>query len=262
MHTHSLSGTIGLEVEGIDLNRPVSASEYEDLHGAFLQSNGVVVFRDQFLTPEAQHAFAGLWGEPIVLPHLAPHSFPGFPDVLRLTNLGKDNAVTENWHSDSIFLSNPPAITILAARDLPESGGDTMWANLYAAYDRLSSGMKKVLEGLRGKFVGTQPAPDTGESQEVFSLHHIVRQHPETLRKALLIGHPGDSVVAFDEMSPEESLPLLEFLYSHATQPDLIYRHHWRPGDVVMWDNRCTAHYAVHDYGEETRNLSRVTVTR
>jgi taurine dioxygenase len=260
MQTSALSGSIGLEVTGLELATPLDPATSQDLRQALLESNGVLIFRDQFLTPEAQHSFALLWGEPIVTPHLASYAFPGFPAVLRVDNPGKTKAVTENWHSDSIFLPHPPAITILAAQELPATGGDTMWSNLYSAYERLSPGMQRLLTGLRGKFTGHQPDPETGQSREVFTLHPIVREHPETRRKALLIGHPGDSVVAFEDMSPEESRPLLDFLYDHATKADLIYRHHWRPGDVVMWDNRCTAHYAVHDYGTATRSLSRVTV--
>jgi taurine dioxygenase len=118
-----------------------------------------------------------------------------------------------------------------------------------------------LLASLRGRFIGSKPDPETGQSREVFALHDIVRIHPETGRPSLLVGYPGDSLVEFEDLTPEESRPLLEYLYIHATQPDLVYRHHWQQGDVVMWDNRCAHHYAVHDYGEATRLLARVTVT-
>ena len=255
-----LSGPIGLEVLGAKLAQQPQPDERGALRQALLDSDGVLVFPDQFLTPAAQHEFALMWGEPIVTPHLAPHAYAGHPDVLRVTNVGKERAVTEQWHCDSIFLEAPPSITILAAQDIPGAGGDTMWANQYLAYDRLSAGMQRMLEGMRGVFVGDAPDPATGQRVEIRTPHLIVRVHPETGRKALLLSHPGDSLLCFEDMTEAESRPLLDFLYDHATQPDLVYRHHWRPGDVVMWDNRCTMHYAVHDYGDSERNLSRVTV--
>ena len=255
-----LSGSIGLEVSGVDLSDQLADVTFRALHDALLASCGVLVFRDEFLTPDSQHRFAGYWGRPIVHPHLAPHSYTGYPDVLRVTNSGKQRALTENWHADSIFRPDPPAVTILAAQELPAAGGDTMWANQYLACERLSPGLRRLVGQLRGKFVGRWPSPETGETEQVFTLHPLVRTHPETGRPALLVGHPGDSLVALEDMTEAESRPLLDYLYEHAHSPDLIYLHHWRPGDVVMWDNRCTLHYAVHDYGEATRNLSRVTV--
>lgn len=260
LELRALSGSIGMEVLGVQLSQPTPSAERDALRQALRDGDGVLVFPGQFLTPAAQHEFASVWGEPIVTPHLAPHAYPDYPDVLRVTNVGKERAVTEQWHCDSIFLETPPSITILAAQDLPGAGGDTMWANQYLAYDRLSAGMKRMLERVQGVFAGEVPDPSTGERMGVHTLHPIVRVHPETGRKALLLSHPGDSLVCFEDMSEAESRPLLEFLYNHATAPDLVYRHHWRPGDVVMWDNRCTMHYAVHDYGDSERTLSRVTV--
>jgi taurine dioxygenase len=256
-----LSGSIGVEVLGAELQTPASPGLRDALRQALLDADGVLVFPNQFVTPAAQHEFALMWGDPIVSPHLASHAYPDHLDVLRVTNVGKERAVTEQWHCDSIFLDAPPPITILAAQDLPAAGGDTMWANQYLAYDRLSVGMQRMLDGLQGVFVGDVPDPETGIRSEVRTLHPIVRVHPETGRKALLAGHPGDSLVCLEDMTDAESRPLLDFLYDHATQPDLVYRHHWRPGDLVMWDNRCTMHYAVHDYGDSDRSLSRVTIS-
>jgi taurine dioxygenase len=112
---------------------------------------------------------------------------------------------------------------------------------------------------LRLKFCGSQPGA-SGEREEVFSYHPVVRTHPETGRKALYLGHPGDSVTSFEDMTDEESLPLLRYLFALASQPDFVYRHQWHPGDVVMWDNRCVLHYAVHDYGDAPRVLNRITI--
>jgi taurine dioxygenase len=260
--TAALSGAIGTEVTGVDLSGPVDEAVFAVLHDAFLASNGVVVFPEQFLTPAELTEFGALWGELIVNPYLArDHGFPGCPAVLHVDNVGKAKTGTERWHCDWIFLERPPSITIVSAQELPPAGGDTMWANQYLAYERLSPGLQRALRALRGVFPGSQISAKTGESEEFLGLHPIVRTHPETKRKSLLLGYPGESLTSFEDMTPEESRPLLDFLYARATTPDLIYRHHWRPGDVVMWDNRCTLHYAVHDFGDDApRTLARVTL--
>lgn len=265
--TSPLSGSIGAEVSGVNLMEPVAPDTFAAIVSALHDACGVLVFRDQFLTPKGLHDFAVLWGEPIVSAKTKGHTYEdqGLPDVHRVTNFGKAHSYTERWHVDWMWMQDPPppAITILAAQTIPSYGGDTMWANQYLAYERLSPGMQKLIEGLRAEFPGTGPDPVTGEMREVVATHPLVRVHPETGRKALLAGHPGDSMSKIEGLSVEESLPILNFLYEHATQHDLIYRHHWRPGDVVMWDNRCTLHYAVHDYGDETeRTLARVTLWR
>jgi len=119
-----------------------------------------------------------------------------------------------------------------------------------------------MLNNVRAEFAGTRLAKRVGkESETPFCLHPVVRTHPETGRKALFVGHPGDTMRRLEDMTPEESRPLIEYLYGHSTKPDRVYRHHWTEGDVVMWDNRCTMHYAVHDYGEQSRQLHRISIS-
>ncbi len=260
--TRALSGSIGTEVTEVDLSEHVDDDVFALVKEAFLASNGVVVFPGQFLTPAQLTDFGARWGELVVNPYIAEkHGFPGSPAALHVDNVGKAKTPTERWHCDWMFLERPPSITIASAQVLPPFGGDTMWANQYLAYERLSPGMKQMLDGLRGVFPGSQVSAVSGETEEFLGLHPIVRTHPETRRKSLLLGFPGDSLLCFEDMTPAESRPLLEFLYQHATTPDLIYRHHWQPGDLVMWDNRCTLHYAVHDFGDDVpRTLARVTL--
>ena len=251
-----LTGIIGASIEGIRLAE-IDDADFEWIRSEFLQ-HCMLVFPDQFLTTDEHAAFAGRWGEfsisPFV-PYIDDH-----PGVLSLTNRGKANTVTENWHYDSTFLPTPPSITILSARQIPV-GGDTMWSNQYEAYETLSPGMQQLIEGLRAEFAGTRLASLAGGDVEVpKSLHPVVRTHPETGRRALFVGHPGDTVPRFENMTEAESRPLLDFLYEHSTQPDRVYRHTWSEGDLVMWDNRCTMHYAVHDYGEQVRELQRISI--
>ncbi len=252
-----LTGAIGARVDGVDLNHLTDA-QFTDIHAAFL-THGMLVFRHQAISIEAHIAFAKRWGEISITP-MAPY-IDGYDGVLQLRNRGKAQSVTENWHYDSTFMAAPPALTILVARDMPASGGDTMWSNQYLAYEALSDGMKQLLHGLRAKFQGLRLAKLYGHEGEVpYAYHPVVRTHPETGRKALFLGNPGDTVPHFEGMTEAESRPLLDFLYQHAVSPDRCYRHMWREGDVVMWDNRCTMHYAVHDYGDSVRNLHRITI--
>jgi taurine dioxygenase len=252
-----LSGSIGAEITGVEL-RGLSAAVLERIKSVFL-NRSMIVIRGQSLAPPELLAFSQLWGKVSITPMLKYQE--GLPGVLLVSNTGKSEVVTENWHSDSSFVPRPPAITILAAEELPSAGGDTMWSNQYLAYETLSEGMKQLLTGVRAKFCGTRIARVMKDDREVpYAFHPVVRTHPETGRKALFVGNPGETALHFENMTVEESLPLLTYLYTHSASPDQVYRHRWMPGDVVMWDNRCTMHYAVHDYGDAVRTLHRCTI--
>jgi len=252
-----LTGSIGAEVKGISLAR-LTPEEVTEIKSAFL-THCMLVFPGQFLSIEEHVEFARLWGEASTSPFVK--YLEDFPCVLPLTNRGKSGTVTENWHYDSTFLPAPPAATILSARDIPV-GGDTMWSNQYLAYETLSDGMKALIEGVRAEFTGARLSKLAGSDRPIpRALHPVVRTHPETGRKALFVGRPGDTVPRLENMTEAESQPILKFLYEHSTQPDRIYRHRWSNGDVVIWDNRCTMHYAVHDYGDDaTRDLHRISI--
>jgi taurine dioxygenase len=252
-----LTGSVGAAVRGVNVANLDDAG-FAKVKAAFL-AHCMLVLPEQFVTPETQLAFAARWGEISITPMITTY-VEGYPGLLRLFNRGKAESVTENWHSDSSFQEKPPAITILAAKELPAMGGDTIWCNQYAAYERLSDGMKKMLHGVRARFCGARLARTHGHQGDIPEQYHpIVRTHPETGRKALFVGHP-DTCTNLENMTVAESRPLLDFLYAHSVQPDTMYRHMWKPGDLLMWDNRCTMHYAVHDYGTQTRNMHRVTV--
>jgi taurine dioxygenase len=186
---------------------------------------------------------------------------PEHTDVMAQTNLGKAKLgmTTEQWHSDLSFMPAPPAHAVLAAEVLPEAGGDTMFPNQYQAYETLSEGMRRILQNLRALHRGTNLAAaleieDTASPQS----HPIVRTHPETGRKGLYVNRLYTYCV--DGLTEAEGRGLLDFLLEQGCRPDFTYRHQWAPGDVIMWDNRCTLHYAVHDYGEAPRVMHRTTV--
>src|SRR4051812_45634371 len=244
-----LTGSIGATVYGIDLKRAIEPATFDELRRAFLQYQ-VLVFRDQNLfEPEAHLKFSQLWGKPVPASALSPH-LPGFPEITHVTKIPKETASTEAWHYDSPYTPVPPKISILSALTVPK-GGDTMWCNQYQSYERLSPVMQKMLDGLRVKFVALRLGRMMGADLNKLptAVHPIVRTHPDTGRKALYIGH-RETAQEIEGMSKAESRPLRDFLYHPSPSPDNMYRHMWQPGDVVMWDNRCTMHYAVHDYGE------------
>ncbi len=251
-----LSPAVGAEVVGLDLSQPIDGESFGRLVQAFTD-HCLLVFPAQQLEPAAQWSFGCLWGEPLVVPYLAPHAVTGFPGILRVPNMGKAETLTENWHFDSAFFEEPPPIAILAAQELPPIGGDTMWSNMYRAYEALSPAMQLLLGQVRAAFTGTRV--DDGERRDVVTMHPVVRIHPVTGKRALAIGRI-ESVPHLEGMTPDESRPIIEFLYRHVARPEFVHRHHWRRGDVVMWDNRCLLHYAVHDYGDAPRLLHRMTV--
>jgi len=260
LQTKKLSGSLGAEVIGIQLAH-LSDQEFASIRSAFLEHH-VLAFRGQDLSPEQQIAFGERFGSLQVHP-IVPH-MEGYPPILEIKNLGKERTITEIWHSDVTFADEPPMASALYALEVPSAGGDTLFANQHAAYERLSPGMKAMLDGLEAVHSGGGLASATrgGEGGPAWELqgrrHPVVRTHPESHKKALFV-NPA-FVVGLADMTRKESESILAFLYAHCTRPDLTMRHCWEKGDLVIWDNRSVQHFAVHDYGTQKRTMLRVTV--
>jgi taurine dioxygenase len=254
-----LTGWIGAEIKGVDLKHPLDDTTFATIHQAFLD-HCMLVFRGQFLDPTAQMIFAHRWGEVLDAPYLKRFEMPNHSGLAVVPNLGKERSyTTEVWHSDVSFMPAPPKLTILAAQVVPDVGGDTMFASQYRAYDTLSERMQRILESLRGlhgggKLAGLLGIADTAPRQS----HPVVRTHPESGRKALYVNPLY--TLSIDGLTEAESRGLLDFLFQQACRPDFTYRHRWAVGDVAMWDNRCSLHYAIHDYGESPRVMHRTVV--
>lgn len=252
-----ISGALGARVDGIDLAKPVSDATLARIRQAFLDYC-VLVFPGQgHLTPEQHVAFAAKWGDLHVTP--APDScLEGYPEILVLDFEGRPPP-TDKWHSDVSMDECPPLGSLLLARTIPV-GGDTIFANQYLAYDALSEGMKRMLDGMRAMHTGDVFGRDGGIDPAKLprNLHPVVRTHPETGRKALYV----NAVYAthFEDMTVEESRPLLDYLSAFSVQPNFTFRHRWTEGDLLMWDNRCLQHFAVADYGAQKRVMHRVTI--
>ncbi len=263
-----LTGVFGAEVTDLDLDDP-SAGGF--LHG-LLDDHAVVVIRGQTLSRAGQVALARSLGEPTPAHPVVPGD-PEFPEILELdAAAGGRNA---RWHTDVTFVPTPPAYSVLTADELPDHGGDTLWADLRAAYDRLAPALRTLADGLDavhrisplaywGEPFDTALSREDAEallrqaSEVPPVIHPVVRVHPRTGRRALLV-NPGFTTHLVG-LSRIESDHLLRLFYEHAAQPELTFRHRWAPGDVVIWDNQATAHYAVDDYGTTTRRMRRVTV--
>lgn len=265
-----MAGAVGAEIAGVDLNDldDVAVSEIRRL----LLEHNVVFFRDQHFTPPNQMEFGKRFGS------LNRHSYvkglDDYPDVFRIVKEPTDaHHFGNSWHTDLAYEKEPAMATILYGIDVPETGGDTMFCSLYAAYDALSDGMKRMLSKLNvvytnahtygkdAKRFKTGVAKDMNVTQapEVKEVvHPLIRIHPETGRNALYLSSTHYSRI--EGMTEAESKPLLQQLCEHAIRPEFTCRFKWRAGSVAFWDNRCTMHYAVNDFPNTRRIMQRVTL--
>ena len=254
LEVRRLSGSLGAEVIGLDLAKPVAADVFADLHAAFLTHQVIVIRDQQAMTPDDQMAFAARWGEISIHPYVP--SIDGYPGLMKIYD---PNPITQTWHADSTHQKQPPALTLLLARILPPVGGDTMFSSMTRAFASLSPAMQAVLRGLCAVHEGTALAADAGlDKDAVTAVHPVVRTHPETGDAALFVN--GNYTTRFDGWTEAESAPLLQFLYGQCARVEITYRHRWRAGDLVIWDNRCTQHAVVGDAGGAERVLHRVTI--
>jgi taurine dioxygenase len=263
-----ISGSIGAEILGIDIAAEPGHNVIAAIRQAWLE-HGVVFFRDQDLPPAKFLAFAKRFGETVEYPFVK--GIEGFPEIIPVVKLEHEKLNFGGiWHSDTTYLDIPPMGTMLIAREVPPRGGDTLFANMYLAYQTLSDGMKRMLDGLiavnhsaKADVTRTREdrVRDGGKAEarkEFISEHPVVRTHPETGRKALYVnvGH----TVRFKDMTEQESAPILDFLFQHQTRPEFTCRFHWQVGSLAFWDNRCVLHNPINDYHGYRRVMHRVTL--
>ena len=261
-----LSWRTGSEILGLDLRR--SADIPEPAIRALWQllgERGILLFRDQTLDHDQHLDFTRRFGPLAQTGLLGKHAPPGYPDLFMVTNIKRDGvrSETENaaqqWHSDQSFLPVPARASLLRCVHAPQFGGDTMFANMYQVYEALSDGLKATLESLRAchtlfssrtlATAGRKPfSAVEREELERFkeTFHPVIRVHQDSGRKTLYVSE--QMVDHFEGWSVADSTPLLDYLFALSARPAHTYRHRWQPGDVIMWDNRCTMHYAPLDY--------------
>lgn len=265
-----LTPTIGAEISGVDLGRPLDAATEDAIYQALLD-HLVIFFRDQDISPERHLAFSESFGE-LDRPHPLYAQVPGHERIVMLVNDADNPPDTDGWHTDLTFQAEPPFASILIAREVPESGGDTLWANMYAAYEALPDDMKRYLQGLSavhdmGDFRNAFTVGETDGERLLAAtqrfgcaIHKVVQTHPVTGRRFLYVNE-GFTVHIVGQTA-RESRRLLTYLLDHINRPEYQVRFRWRNGSVAMWDNRCTQHYAVSDYLPAYRCMHRTTVIK
>ncbi len=265
---------IGAHIDAVDLGSDVSDQVFAEIHQALLD-HFVLFFSPQNMTPGALSAFAKRFGnldKSGFVPTLENH-----PEIIVLSNDRDHPPAVNVWHTDSTFNEVPPRGAVLWARELPPMGGDTMWCSMYAAYDALPDSIKQMLSGLTAlhqvdtsmyeKALRKKVTFRTGNSngsngqneiKVVSAEHPVVRTHPETGRKSLFVN--SGSTQSINGLSKSESDTILNMLFEHIRTPEFQVRFHWKPNNVVMWDNRCTQHYALADYWPHKRVMYRATI--
>jgi len=267
MRMGSLGAVAGTEITGLDLATPLDERTFAEIEATFDRS-GVIVIRDQRITPAQQLAFGRRFGDIEINYHSAKYGLPEHPEIYKLSNITKDGKpigsrrAGENWHSDMIYSPRPPRATMLHAIEIPElhglTLGDTAFANAAAAYEALPDSMKRCIEGLKGVFDFTGrkrgEAPDPATVQRYPPVEHpIVRTHSRTGVRCLYINR--DDCTGIVGLPDDEAEALIVALSDHVIKPEFLYRHRWRRGDIVMWDNCTVQHKAIIDYDLPQRRL-------
>jgi taurine dioxygenase len=276
----SVAPACGAEIRGVDLRRATAGAPDagdDDLRVVrdALRRHAVVFVRDQPLDLDEQVALTARLGRVLRVPYI--QHLPSHPDVIAVLKEADERRISTfggSWHSDFSFLDEPPSFTLLHAKELPEVGGDTLWASQEAAYDALSPGMQRLLAPLRAVQTGwphgtNGPGPNAAVSRSVVMtrndpsadrevLHPVVRVHPDTGRRSLFVNPVYTQ--RFEDTTVEESRPLLQYVFDHAVRAEFTCRLRWEPDTLAIWDNRCLLHLAINDYDGSRRLLHRTTV--
>jgi len=262
-----LSEAIGVEIRGIDLNARDAETEHAITRA--YRDHAALLFRGQSLAPETQKDFTKLFGDVLTHPLRTRASVDGHPEVLILENRpGRPGAPNDYWHSDISHMAAPPSATVLHSLVVPEGHGDTMICSMVRAHDRLSDEVQATIAGLRALHSGQATYTRSLEASDARTIdpsevkppqsHPMVRRPAATDQMAIFVN--PHFTIGIEGMDEGEGSELLNQMYDIATRPENVYRHRWQPGDVLVWDNRRTMHYAVRDYTEDMpRKLHRCT---
>jgi len=270
-----LSYGIGAEIVGADLSRAMSDADIAQIRQAWIE-NCILLIRGQDITPEQHIAFSARFGPLDDHAALYKYRHPQHAEIFIVTTRpnadGSPSDTREtgvNWHSDLSYTTRPAMGSLLHCLEIPEIGGDTMFTNMYRAYDSLSDGFKTLIEPLQAVHDYAWAIHDTekGRNSATADAHKkvnppvvqpVVRVHPETGRKLLYVNH--SYTIGFDGLTEAESRPLLGYLLDHGHRPEFTCRFRWKVGSIALWDNRCTHHYPVNDYHGHRRVMHRITL--
>ncbi len=264
------AGAVGAEIHGVDLRQPLDEGTFGEIRQAF-HDHGVIFFRDQDISPEQHIAFAERFGPINVNRFFTPVAgHPQIAEVRKEPDQKKN--IGEVWHADHSYDQVPALGSALLAREVPDHGGDTMFASMGAAFEALSEGMQRMLTGLRAVHSSRHVFGAKGESKNSElgnrlhnadlatqdAVHPVVISHPETGRRCLYVNR--SFTTHFEGWTKEESQPLLDFLYRHGERPEFTCRFRWAKGSLALWDNRATWHFAINDYHGQRRLMHRITI--
>ena len=285
-----VAGTIGAEVLGVDLTRPIETALFDQTHAALLEHLVILLPQQKSLSPHHLRAFAEHFGDLDTDPFVYPFKIPpieGFPEIYSNIKEADNTGINIGgyWHADVTYRRKPHKASVLYAKEVPDYGGDTMFANQYLAYETLPGELRERLDNMQAVHSSAMPhgqatarfasvdrehAPASearrfeNSDQYISAIeiientHPVVRKHPVTGRKLLYVNRGFTS--HFVGMTPAESLPLLEDLWAHASRPELTCRFRWTPHAVVVWDNCATQHYALNDYYGQRRHMQRISI--
>ena len=259
--------TIGAEIHGLDLSQPIDEATFRAFEAVLIEHK-IVYLRDQDIATARHVEIGRMFGELEVHPFRPEGEFP---EIMRLDN-HRDNPVlsTDVWHSDTTFRERPTRYSILRALIVPPAGGDTLWADMTAAYDGLSDAVRELIDPLRAvhdfknfRVLFTASDDDRAKLRRMEELypnpsHPVVRTHPISGRRAIFVN--PQFTLRIEGMREDESRAILDLLYAQAKTPEYQFRLRWKPGTIAFWDNRSTQHYAANDYYPERRLMERVAV--
>lgn len=273
LEVRPIAGALGAEVHGVDTSCPISAAVADGIRQA-LEQFLVIFFRDQDLSLEQLKSFTACFGELTRVPYVG--ALKRHPEIIAVLKEADERNISTfggTWHTDFSFLERPPVASILYAEEVPDAGGDTLWASMYAAYAALSPGMQRSLERLNamhsGHIYGAARPPRgiatstsieisrNNPQADVERAHPVVRVNPRSRDRALYVNPVYTT--RFEDMTEEESRGLLEYLYAHCTRPEFTCRFRWAPGSLAVWDNRYTLHLAINDYDGHRRCMYRTS---
>jgi taurine dioxygenase len=266
------SREVGAEIGGVDIAAGINDEQFSEIRQAF-SDYGVIFLRDQAITPDQHIEFARRWGEINVNRFFQPvETHPLIAEVRKEAH--QKHSIGSTWHTDHSYDQIPAMGSILYAREVPILGGDTLFSSMYAAYEELSEGMKKMLLGLRAEHSSRHVFGESAFDDQVrddiggrfqnaaaatqHSVHPVIICHPLSGRPALYVN--ADFTVKFEGWTKDESQPLLNYLYQHARQNEFTCRFQWQKGSMAIWDNRATHHCAMNDYHGELRLMHRITI--
>jgi alpha-ketoglutarate-dependent taurine dioxygenase len=273
IETRPVAGALGAEIAGVDISRPLTTAVAGEIRAA-LDRFLVIFVRDQELSLEQLKSFSRCFGELSRVPYVG--ALEQHPEIIAVVKEAEERNISTfggTWHTDFSFLPEPPVASILYAEQVPDAGGDTIWANMYAAYAALSPGMQRTLDGLNamhsGHVYGAARPPKgiatstsinisrNNPEADVERAHPAVRLNPRTGKKALYVNPVYTT--RFEDMTEEESRGLLEYLYAHCTRAEFTCRFRWAPNSIAVWDNRYSLHLAVNDYDGHRRCMYRTS---